>query len=97
MRIPDVTRIMGVDVPTEWVDVLCTEDGRVAQGIAQYVDNKIQLGRHMPVEQREHTYFHEVMHHVANSLGVEVDEDDVLRLSRGLWAVLVDNGLLKEA
>lgn len=96
-EIPKTTRILGVDVPTVWKKQIVETDGKVCQGMAEYTVNEIWLDENMPETQKCHTYFHEIVHHVANSLGMEMEEEEVLRLSRGLWAVLVDNGLLKES
>jgi hypothetical protein len=42
------------------------------------------------------TFMHEVMHGIANQYGVDLEEEDVERLARGIYQVLRDNKLLKE-
>lgn len=72
LLIPKSFQLMGQTITTEWQDGLIQRSD--ATGLACYRDNKILLqkntdGTKIPDEYIEETFFHELMHFIANQLG----------------------------
>lgn len=62
-------------------------------------DNKqtIQIDSTMHREKQEATLFHEIIHIISYNLSLELDEKVTCQLEAGLYQVLKDNKLLKDA
>ena len=65
-------------------------------GLIDYKMQAIQLNKNTSDDRKQETLVHELIHLVSGFLNIEIEEDDVGRLGHGLYAVLKENGLLRE-
>lgn len=91
MTRPDLIRIAGLDftVHTEASEDFTDHLG----GQIDYRKRHIRLSDWVDVEQQREILLHEVVHGIDSAYGGKLTERQVSVLSRGLFAVLVDNPL----
>lgn len=71
------------------------KDGSRAFGSTDVMLSEIEIAEHLSQDEAAETLLHEVIHAVCYAFCVELEEDDLSRLSAGLYAALVANpGLL---
>ena len=67
------------------------EDG--AFGTLDHMEQEIRLFAHNPPNRMQETLLHEVVHLVCDFIHLELEENDVARLSHGLYHALKENPL----
>ena len=65
-------------------------------GIINYKTQTIRLYNPVSNERKAETLIHELIHLVTDFLKINLEEDDVSRLGKGLYAALKENGMLCE-
>ncbi len=81
---------------TEQPDVL-HDDGTAVRGLCITNDQHILIDFNQHPEGRAETLLHESLHALEDALQLELGEDTIRRLSRGLFALLRDNSALVKA
>ena len=93
IQIPNKVKIGPHMFEVQLVEVVNKSEPRRAE--INMLNNCIRIDSTMVVSKQEEGFFHEVFHEISTSLGVELEENDVMRLSYGIYMVLKDNDLLK--
>ena len=99
MKIPKTIKILGHKITVYFSgDALDLDEITRCRGLAHLLTNKIGLAR--KVEDDELTesviaesFLHEITHHIADKLGLELEEYQVAGIACGLLQVIRDNKL----
>lgn len=85
MRYNGPVNILGRMVRIEYVPDL-QDEGKNLFGQILYIQEVIKLNANFEGTTRlEEIILHEIIHGVSDSLGMELDEQDVASMARGLW------------
>lgn len=71
------------------------KDDFEGMGTGHHWDNFFTLQEQMAQSKKESTLFHEVVHEIGNQNKLSLTEEQVTSLGEGMYAFLIDNGLLK--
>jgi hypothetical protein len=91
---PEFVRVLGVDVPLLLTDPREHVFLRDCHGYADGDRGAIVLNQNTSLEKRRDTVLHEVLHFLERALRTELEEEQLGRMGRGLFAVLRDNPAL---
>lgn len=95
MRIPDSVKVGPFIYTVEWPEIV-DRGNRDLIGEADHNAFTIKVERGLRPEKAEEVFLHELIHCVDVFMQVGLNEDQVTRLSNGLYMVLKANGLLNE-
>lgn len=79
----------------EMAGELFRSDGRDLLGEVDYVQNKIHLAADVPARMYFSVLWHETLHAACRQYSLEMDEDEVERLSHAVADLLVRNAALR--
>ena len=92
MNIPKSVNISGIIYKVEFVDKADDAINKFnLYGNIDFVDCKIKIADGMDKQMQDITLIHEVLHGIAQGYSVDLKEDEVERLSNGIYAVLKNN------
>ncbi len=92
MEIPKKLRIGGIDYTVEIVDFKDSDFIKVTHwGHCYHGECKIILNNNINKQKLWQTLLHEAVHIIDNEYNVGLDEDNVDRITSGLYAFLKDN------
>lgn len=66
------------------------EDGEL-HGRIRHESQQVYVLETLSLEQEQDTLLHEVFHGIEAAMGLDLEEDEILRLATGLLAVIKDN------
>lgn len=90
MNIPESVKVGYKDYQVVKVDNL--DDGtNLLFGEVMYHDEVIKLANKYPENQMKCTLIHELVHAVDDMLGIDLKEEQVIKLGAGLYQVIKDN------
>ncbi|MDF2485842.1 MAG: hypothetical protein K0R46_2010 [Herbinix sp.] len=90
MNIPENIKVGYKDYKVVKVNNL--DDGtNLLFGEVTYVDEVIKLANKYPENQMKLTLIHELVHAVDDMLGIDLKEEQVVKLGTGLYQVIKDN------
>ena len=96
MKIPETIRVCGLIYKVVFEKNMDQRDGLVGQHRSKELIIKLQDGDYAP-QKIEQVFFHEVLHAIdLNYNNDKMTEEEIDRVSSGLYQVLSDNNLLKE-
>lgn len=77
--------------------VMRREIGSGDSSMGRYYERKMEiyLNDDMPLEQKQETLLHEVIHSLSEGMGVGLKEEQVRALSAGLYCVLKENKVIE--
>lgn len=93
--LPKTVKVGGVTHDVEVVDEKLTIDGSAVMGTFNFFESKFRLRSEIGEQEREATFWHEVVHALAYDRNVEFkgsEERAVDQLGRRLHALFKDNG-----
>jgi len=99
MKIPKTIKILGHKITVYWSNgALELDDDTGCRGLAHLLTNKIGLSRQIEGDELTESviaesFLHEITHHIADKLGLELEEYQVAGIACGLLQVIRDNKL----
>ena len=104
MNIPRKIKILGHIITVNTINHLAEHpDGDFCIGMAHQFTNQITISKQFDEVNGDvldivesviaQTFLHEVIHHIENKLGLEMDETQVEGVAAGLFAAIRDNNL----
>lgn len=72
-------------------EVECVDKHDTLKGMIKYYDSVIRIDNGMTLEQKQETLLHEIIHGVEQFMNLDLEEDEVKQLGRGLHMVFKDN------
>ena len=97
MNIPKKINIGGIIYDVEFVKKADDELNKFnLYGNIDFVDCKIKIADGINNQMKEVTLIHEVLHGIAQNYSMDFKEDEIERLSNGIYQVLKENNLLKD-
>lgn len=92
MKIPNTVRIAGVDYTVEFHERMIGNDGNRIIGKINYTQATVKIDKFGQDYQNQcKTFFHEVMHGVAEHFKLDLDEDVIDSIANGFYMVIMDN------
>lgn len=92
--IPSKVMVAGIEYNVEEKDLVVIDGKSSYSGACYFKEAKIEVLADMPLDRKQETLVHEILHAVLNEAGYdEHDEEMVTRASKVLYQVLKDNHL----
>jgi len=97
MKIPSKINICGIIYDVAFVKKPDNQLGSLDYyGVIDSEKSRIEISDGIDKQRQTQTFIHEILHGIATNYAVKLDEDEVERLSNGIYAVLKSNNLLKD-
>jgi hypothetical protein len=77
-------------------EVECVDKHDTLAGQIKFFESEIRIQKELSIELKQETILHEVIHGIENFFGLDLEEDEVKQLGRGLTMVFKDNPKLLE-
>ena len=100
MNIPEEVRIGSCYYDVEFTDETLAVDGTEVMGLIEYHNHLIKIRTKLgDIQQREHTFLHELVHGIVRDRSIELGEQEefvVDEIAKGLHQVILDNPCIFE-
>jgi hypothetical protein len=77
-------------------EVLCVDKRDSLAGQIKFLESEIRILHDLPHDLKQETVLHEVVHGIENFFDLDLEEEEVKQLARGLTMVFKDNPELLE-
>jgi hypothetical protein len=96
MKLPKKVKILGRTFDIKYFEFEKAVQNTSTCGNIVHYKQSIEIESTAHAEYQGMALLHEIIHNIADSLAIKMEENDVRRLGNGLYQVLNDNGFLKE-
>lgn len=91
MNIPDKVKIGFKNYEVNMVDGDVTEGNSVCYGVIHFDDGIIDISKKYSRDMQECSLIHECVHGIDDIFGIDLSEDQIIKLGKGIYGFIKDN------